>query len=843
MAGFMKRLAHSMFVSGQRNRAAKRLRDRRSLGQTGLFETLEPRQLLSANPATKHFAHTQYVLTQSNGNKPLASSSPVGLTPTQVRTAYGMNLITFSGGIVGDGSGQTIAIVDAYHDPTILHDLQVFDAAFGLPDPPSFLQVAQNGTTNFPPTDPAGSQGSGGNTWEIETTLDVEWAHAMAPGANILLVEATDPSDANLIQAAVNYARNYSGVVAVSMSFGGDEDASETGLDTYFTTPSGHTGVTFLASTGDTGQPGGYPAYSPNVVAVGGTTLSTDGSGNYLGETGWSDSGGGISNKFEPQPSYQVGVVTQSSQYRTTPDVSMVADPATGVAIYDSYDFGSNGWIQVGGTSLSAPLWAGLIAVADQGRNLAGLGSLDGRTQTLPLLYQLPATDFHDITSGNNGFSAAAGYDLVTGRGSPKADLVVAGLLGSSISGTVFNDANGDGQLDNGESGQAGVTVFDDLNNNGVLDVGGQTTFNSTNVPVTIPDLQTITSTLTVSGVGSLISDVNVKLNINHTYDSDLVITLISPTGTQVILANHNGGSRDNFTNTTFDDQAATSISSGLAPFSGTYRPIGSLSALNGADANGTWTLKVADTVAIDSGKLNSWSLQIGSATEFSVVSDANGNYSFINVTPGQHHIRELIPATFVQSAPPGGVYDLNVAVGASLTGINFGNASSAPPPPVPGDFNHNGYRDAGDIAAAMMALANVDDYFANYSVTPTQLDAVKDVNQDGQFTNADLQYLLNLLIAQGGGSSSSLAHQTASWKQPISAAAITSEGFTDPRPAATVAKTSGTSVAKTIPALWKRIVVGLQDRPAAERLRLLRLSGHLSSASALEKFFETWVA
>ena len=226
MAGFMKRLAQSMFVNSQRKRAAKRLRNRRLFGQTQLFECLEPRQLLSATTTT-HYAHTQYILTQSsNGNKPLASSSPVGLTPTQVRNAYGLNLITFSGGIVGDGTGQTIAIVDAYHDPTILHDLQVFDAAFGLPDPPSFIQVAQNGTTNFPPTDPAGSQGSGGNTWEIETALDVEWAHAMAPGANILLVEATSASDANLIQAAVNYARNYPGVVAVSMSFGGDEDAS-----------------------------------------------------------------------------------------------------------------------------------------------------------------------------------------------------------------------------------------------------------------------------------------------------------------------------------------------------------------------------------------------------------------------------------------------------------------------------------------------------------------------------------------------------------------------------------------------------------------------------------------
>ena len=198
------------------------------------------------------------------------------------------------------------------------------------------------------------------------------------------------------------------------------------------------------------------------------------------------------------------------------------------------------------------------------------------------------------------------------------------------------------------------------------------------------------------------------------------------------------------------------------------------------ASANGTWTLKVADTAAIDTGTLNSWSLKIGSSSEFSVVTDANGNYSFINVTPGQHHIREVTPANYVQTAPPGGVYDLNVAVGSKLTEIDFGNARPGPPPPVPGDFNHNGYRDAGDIAAAMAALSNTDDYFANYSVTPGQFDSVKDVNGDGQFTNADLQYLLNLLVAQGSGSNSSLTSQTSisAWKQPISATAIASEGL-----------------------------------------------------------------
>ena len=361
-----------------------------------------------------------YRLSAANGLSPQSSSSPVGLTPSQIRHAYGFDQITFSGGVVGDGTGQTIAIVDAYDAPTIQNDLHVFDTAFGLPDPPTFTRVAQDGTTNYPSTDPAGSPGAGKNTWEIETALDVEWAHALAPGANILLVEASSASDANLIQAAVNYARSQPGVVAVSMSFSGTEFSGETSYDTYFTTPSGHGGVTFLAATGDSGQPSGYPAYSPNVLAVGGTTLSlTDSAGTYSNETGWSGSGGGVST-VESQPSFQSGIVTQSSTKRANPDVAFDADPNSGVAIYDSYDFGSAGWIQVGGTSFSTPAWAGLIAVADQGRTLLGLASLDGKTQTLPSLYQLPAADFHDITSGNNGFAAAAGYDLVTGLGSPR---------------------------------------------------------------------------------------------------------------------------------------------------------------------------------------------------------------------------------------------------------------------------------------------------------------------------------------------------------------------------------------------------------------------------------------
>ena len=215
------------------------------------------------------------------------------------------------------------------------------------------------------------------------------------------------------------------------MSWGGNESAGDKSYDTHFTTPSGHNGVTFVASSGDSGAAPGvsYPAVSPNVMGVGGTTLSLA-NGGYGSESGWSGSGGGIS-KYYSQPSYQKGVVTQSSTARTVPDVAMDADPNSGVPVYDNYDNGaSSPWLQVGGTSLAAPMWAGVIAIANQGRVLNGAGTLNGQADTLPKLYSLPSSNFHDVTTGNNGYAAKAGYDLVTGLGSPIVNQLVSSLAG-----------------------------------------------------------------------------------------------------------------------------------------------------------------------------------------------------------------------------------------------------------------------------------------------------------------------------------------------------------------------------------------------------------------------------
>src|SRR5205814_2678910 len=167
-----------------------------------------------------------------------------------------------------------------------------------------------------------------------------------------------------------------------------------------------------------------YPAASPNVLAVGGTTLNLDNMGNYLSESGWIGSGGGVSS-YEAQPAFQKGVVTQNGTYRANPDVAYDADPYTGFPVYDSYTNSTAApWQQFGGTSAGAPQWAALVALADQGRALAGQAALDGPTQLLPAIYQLSPFDFHDVLTGNNGYAAGSGYDLVTGRGSPLANLV-----------------------------------------------------------------------------------------------------------------------------------------------------------------------------------------------------------------------------------------------------------------------------------------------------------------------------------------------------------------------------------------------------------------------------------
>ncbi|MDB5336610.1 MAG: regulatory domain of in-like proprotein convertase, partial [Planctomycetaceae bacterium] len=271
------------------------------------------------------------------------------------------------------------------------------------------------------------------------------------------------------------------------------------------------------------------------------------------------------------------------------------------------------------------------------------------------------------------------GYSASDGGGAGSTTVVQAFDVPASISGTVFRDDDASGTQNGAEPGLAGRTVYLDLNNNGVLDVSTTTVFNSTDTPKPLPDAPNILSTRTISGLSGVITDINVTVNISHPNVGDLYVTLISPANTPVILANYLGGTGDNYTSTTFDDEAATYIYSASAPFTGSFRPFFDLAQLDGRDPNGTWKLRIDDGAAGNTGTLLSWSMQISYGNpDRTVVTDANGNYSFYGLGNATHHIRDVVPAGFTQTSPVSGVQNVTISGGQSVNGRNFGLLAAA---------------------------------------------------------------------------------------------------------------------------------------------------------------------
>src|SRR5436190_7049505 len=325
----------------------------------------------------------------------ITPSTSTYYSPPQVRHAYGFDQLT------ANGAGQKIAIVDAYGNASIQSDLNTFCSQFGLSS--TTVQIV-------------GSNLGTDTGWALETALDVEWAHAIAPGATIILSVARSNSLNDLL-SAVDAAVS-AGATVVSMSWGASEFAGMSIYDSHFNKAN----VAFTASSGDSGAGVDWPAVSPYVVGVGGTTLTLDASNNRVSETAWSGSGGGASIYFA-RPTFQNG--WQTSNGRGVPDVSYLADPSTGVLVYDSVN---GGWFVVGGTSAGAPQWAAVIALANQLRNNSGAANLGWANVSLyPLAqgstttpYTVNSTYFYDVSSGNNGaYNAAPLYDYVTGLGSP----------------------------------------------------------------------------------------------------------------------------------------------------------------------------------------------------------------------------------------------------------------------------------------------------------------------------------------------------------------------------------------------------------------------------------------
>jgi len=413
------------------------------------FEPLEDRRVLSAG------AIPGLVVPDNTG-----SPTPVGVSPTSLSSYYGLDHVGST------GSGEAIAIVDLYSDPTILADVTAFNQQYNLPQ---FNTGSGPTLTVSQPSPSVNNTETTSSTWPLEIALDLEWAHAIAPQANIDLIEvagpqATDPNIGPDTNTALLYGVAYANDLApnvVSMSFAGSESGwtSATGetlsqLDQqYFST----SGVTYVAGAGDNGEVGGaqYPASSPNVLSVGGTMMSTPGNvptgaettwnwsvpGNYAGEAA---TGGGVSGS-EPRPNYQA-LTPVSSSTRIYPDVAMFAGGtpsgggAGGAAVYYN-----GSWTDPGGTSVGTPIWAAMIAMVDQRRAASGQPSLTGATQTLPAIYSLSHADFDDITTGNNtiyspsgtvvqsGYSAAPGSDEVTGLGTPIANSLIPQLAATSF--------------------------------------------------------------------------------------------------------------------------------------------------------------------------------------------------------------------------------------------------------------------------------------------------------------------------------------------------------------------------------------------------------------------------
>lgn len=431
-----------------------------------------------------------------------------GFTPAQIRQAYGFDQISFNHGTIpGDGRGQTIAIIDPLNDPNIVPDANTFSQAYGLPlfntGGPALQVVQPDGApvATIPSTPRAAIDGLAG-----ETSLDVEWAHAIAPQANILLVEvpvtvyANGTFDIGPMLSAAYWASSQPGVSAVSMSFGANF-AGESSFDADFY----NLGVTFVASAGDDGT-FTFPASSPDVLAVGGTSLSLSPSGGYGGESVWNDASG--SSGGGPDPDYS----SPTSPAKPGPDV---AYNAVGFSLYDSWDHGSGsaGWTEEDGTSFGAPQWAALIAIADQGRGLEGPGFTNLSTsQTLSLIHNMPSFVLNQNIPGSNQYGQSG--SAVYGMGTPRANLVVTGLMqapltlpmsnqvapGATISGTVamFQDDTGtvepvdayidwgDGTYSWGQVGDAG---------NGLYVVEGTHTYSATGV-------YTVNVSVTGTGLG-----------------------------------------------------------------------------------------------------------------------------------------------------------------------------------------------------------------------------------------------------------------------------------------------------------------------------------------------------
>jgi subtilase family serine protease len=399
-----------------------------SLGAASTSIVIATSGTASAGPVSWHFTHDRScavahgsdaacgallrVRVSSTGQQAASTATPSGFGPSSLQSAYALPSST-------KGTGQTVGIVDAYDDPSAEADLGVYRSQFGLPACTTangcFKKVSQTGSTTSLPTKNGG--------WAEEESLDLDMVSAICPNCHILLVEASTASTANL-GTGVNEAVKL-GATEVSNSYGGSESRSDTSYDTEYYN---HPGVAITASSGDDGYGVEYPAASPYVTAVGGTSLTAaPGTARGWSETAWNDAGSGCSAD-DSQPSWQhsVSAITAVCSKRAVADVSADADPNTGVSVYDSFSYqGYSGWLVFGGTSVASPIIASVYALAGNASSISNGSFPYAHTASL-----------NDVTSGSNGScgvktgrrstspstvlcQAAAGWDGPTGLGTP----------------------------------------------------------------------------------------------------------------------------------------------------------------------------------------------------------------------------------------------------------------------------------------------------------------------------------------------------------------------------------------------------------------------------------------
>jgi hypothetical protein len=491
---------------------------------------------------------------------PNAIPSGDGYGPSTFQAAYGLAAASAS-----DGSGTTVAVVDAYNDPTAASDLAEYRSAAGLPALTSgqFTQYNQNGATSpLPATAPADDD------WTLEESLDVDMVSAICPLCKIDLVEATNDSGTGLYVAEESAATTL-GAKYISNSWGGSESSSDLTYDSeYF----GHSGTVYTASAGDGAYSAGviYPATSPNVVGVGGTSLSTASNSRGYTESVWKTSttegtGSGCSSN-EPQPSWQasLSVITAACSHRVDNDVAADADPATGAAVYDTTN-GNGGWNEVGGTSESSPIIASVFALAGNNGN--------GGNNAADSIYTHTG-NLYDVTSGNNGTcspsilcTAATGYDGPTGWGTPDGLTAFQSTSTTGNTVTVTNPGSQTGKV--GTAASLQISASDSAS--------GQTlTYSATGLPTGLSISSTtglITGTPTTAGSYSV--TVTAKDTTGATGSASFTWTINAATGNTITVTNPGSQTGTVGTAASLQIKATDSASGQTLTYSATGLPTG----------------------------------------------------------------------------------------------------------------------------------------------------------------------------------------------------------------------------------------------------------------------------